>query len=267
MNYEEMKGLEEYVARAVTASDQRRAAQAEAERIAAERRERERLEKLAVIEAGLREIVPPELWPLVHIGANVEGWARVSLIYDDFEIMRLGFDILAETTLRANYVGVPDAVLFDGHDEDDRPRRYAIMVWRSDRLCIETTEGGRYSLDRLADSADSWQLATAKAFEVLAALRDYERRAAEHNANLDAQSARRLAEREQREAEQETSAPENYVLLEYDDLFAFSTSVNRHLKQGYALHGPSQVVMYDDPEYPGRLIPVYYQAVVLPEAF
>jgi len=263
MNYEEMKGLEEYVAQAKIALDEYRIERERVIRANDERRERERVEKWDALSLSLTEIIPPELSPLWSVDTTAEpprSYLDLPLVYDGREILGLRVHIGANMRATFNDLRVPDARLCEREDGG----QVAVLTFEQwSGPLVEETEGtGSFG-------ADSWQLATAKAFEVLAALRDYERRALEHNANLDAQSAQRLAEREQREAEQETSAPapENFVLLEYDDLFAFSNAVNRHREQGYALHGPSRVVMHDDPEYPGRLIPVYYQAVVLPEAF
>jgi len=275
MDYDEMKALEQYVKNAEAARDAFNRERAEEERLANERREHERIERLAVVEAHLREIVPPALWPLAYLD---EQWDMrpdkiwcLPFLDDGNEIMRFAFCLATSMLIDPREIDVPDARLYEGRDEDGLPVWYADMVYNPNGLYAETTQGGRYG-------ANQWLIATARAFEVYRAYTRYAQQAAIRNADL----AERAKENEivaqvfdqgeaeaqaEAKAEAETPEPDAYILLELSDLRKFEREVNQHLEAGYMLQGSPFVVMHDDPEFSGCRVPVYYQALVWPEPF
>ena len=279
MEYEQIAELERYVQQAKAAAAERNRRRAEDDAAFAARRAHEDAEKAALVKARLQEIVPPALWPLARLDNENDvrpGNWQLAFFYDDLEIMRFSFLIRSNMTVEPREIEVPTAALCAGHDEDDRPMWCANMLWRVTTIYIEQVDGSHYGVDQ-------WEFATARAFEVLAAYRDYATRAAVHNAEptpvstLIAETYDFYAKRRQEDATAapvsaeaempapEPPAPEPYILLELDNRHALGRAVGQYLESGYALHGRPFVVLHDDPEYPNAHIPYYYQAVIWPE--
>ena len=275
MNYDEMQALENYKKQAQATLAVWLRDRVEVERVAAERRERERVEKLALIKANLQQIVPPALWPLARIDEEGDVHAGVwhlPFFYADQEIMRLEFYVNANMTVEFCEITVPDARLGECFDEESGGYKwYADMVYKNITLCIETTEGARYGTDR-------WEFATARAFEVLEAYREYERRATQHNAELTERRAENQIIKQvfgadtagkdtPAEANGEAEAAPAFTVIKDEDLVRFARNVNDHLRTSWVLYGPMQVVAVPpDPRYEDleRFL-LYVQALVRPE--
>jgi len=267
MDYQEIQALESYKKQAQATLAAWLRERTEAERVAAERRERERVEKLALVEAYLQQIIPPALWPLARIDAEGDvraGNWHLPFVYDDQEIMQLAFFVNANMTVDTREISVPDARLGECFDEEYGGYRwYADMVYKNTTLCIETTEGSRYD-------EDHWEFATARAFEVLEAYRDYAARGAEHNAELAERRAEEqivkqvfgtdtAGEDASTETCVEAEIPPMFTVVEDVVLSRFEAQVNQHLADGWQLHGPMQVVVPPDE------MMSYVQAFIRPE--
>lgn len=260
MNYEEIKALEQYVKQAEVVRDAWNREREEAERVSAERRERERVEKLETLKAHLVEIVPPALLPLVRYDADADvrtGVWYVPFIYDEQEILRLVLYVNANMTVDFREIVVPDARLCEVHSE------YGVewvgdIVYNSTVLCLERTEGSRYR-------AEHWEFATARAFKVLRAYREYAQCAAQHNAELAEKRAEdQIIEQvfggdAPTEDAGEAEPRPTFTVIKDVILSRFEIQVNQHLANGWQLHGSMQVVA------PSEEMMYYVQVLIRPE--
>lgn len=260
MDYEEIQALESYRKQADAATEAWRREREATERAAAERRERERVAKLETLKAHLAEIVPPALLPLVRYDDDADvrtGIWYIPFIYDEQEILKLVFYVNANMTVDFREIVVPDARLCEVHCEYS-VEWAADMVYKNNAFCIETTEGSRYG-------AEHWEFATARAFEVLHAYREYAQRAAQHNAE---QVERRAEERIIKqvfgadasvEVTDKVESLPLFIVIEDVVLSRFEAQVNQYLTDGWQLHGSMQVVAPPDE------MMSYVQALVRPE--
>ena len=251
MKYEEIQALEEYKAQARAALAARREMLAEQERADEERLERARVEQWDAFKAHLVEIVPAALWPLLRFDHDAHvprNHCSVSFCVYDAEIMQLGVRVGANMKTEFAELRVPDVRLYDGDEGWHagfvfNPRGYNSNVKKN-------TEGGRYN------DACYWDVATAHAFEQLDILQGFEVEAERHNVE---QAVAQFARAVLVDTEPEERA---FRLIETESCSDLQYNVEKALASGWILHGPTQVVMQQDPENNACLIPVYYQALV-----